>query len=531
MKKGKKITINTIICKTSKHNRVIVTALWMISIFIGIVPIIQLEALSELIDLSIQQVSGESSSRKIVALFLLILASYFLLWSASAVVIYLQKKLMANIRSKEKVDLLTRYKYLGLEDIEKGTFHDLNLRIINNFEPIYQMVFDDLWMMISMIIRVISIISIIAQFTWWCAITILVFIIPLIYYSFYAGQRNYQVSKLLARQERQLNYYSEIMTDRESVLERTLFGFTDHINAIFRSQYEKWYHEKQKVDLKNLIKKNMGMIISTFSGIVTFILLLSYVLNHVITIGLFISLVYAVFNLGGILSGKLTAIANEYAKIKEYIKDLNEYYKWSEHGMIEKMNNKKHSFQSLEFRNVSFKYQNSEKYILQNFSCIIEKNQHYALVGLNGAGKTTFVKLALGLYQQFEGNILLNNQDIRSYTRKELNSICAAIFQDFARYEMTMNENIFMNTNKQYSEWREVLDQIQISHLVKKMPNGLVTQLGKLTEDGIELSGGEWQKIALARLMVRDAALLFLMNQQLLWILLWKVRFITNSQI
>lgn len=509
MGNSKKITIKSIIVSIGKQNGRIIIGLGMLSILIGIIPLMQIQALSSFIDISIQQINNPASVQKVIWYLLLILSSYFFMWSADVVKNYLNKKLGANIRKKNKTLLLSKCQYFHLEDLEKGAFHDLNLRIINNFETICEMVFADFVRIISMLIRVLGIVFIVIDYAWWIAIVIVASVIPLIFYSFHAGRQNYQVAKKLTRQEREIHYYSEIMTSRETALERTLFGFTDNIDKKFKELYQNWYQKKLRVDLQNLVKMNLGTMISTFSGIVTFLFLLSSVINNVLTIGLFISLVYAVFDLSDILSGNLTTLANDSAKIQEYINDLNEYLTY-EREEIKGYEPIEVVFHTLEFRNVSFKYPNSQKYILRDFSCVLEAKKHYALVGLNGAGKTTFVKLALGLYHHFEGEILLNGIDIRSYSRVAINHIGSAIFQDFSKYEMTLNENIFMNTPKKYDDSRAVLEQLQLPKIIGKLPSGLETHLGKLKEDGIDLSGGEWQKIALARMMVRDTPLLFL---------------------
>jgi ATP-binding cassette, subfamily B, bacterial len=166
-----------------------------------------------------------------------------------------------------------------------------------------------------------------------------------------------------------------------------------------------------------------------------------------------------------------------------------------------------------EFRNVSFTYPGTERRVLSDFNFTLEPGERIALIGENGQGKTTVVKLITRLYDPTEGEILLDGVDLREYDLDDLHREMGVIFQDFMRYEMTARENIEVGRIEiphTIEEIKHAADKSLASGVVKKLQHGYDQMLGRRFDGGVDLSGGEWQKIALARAYLRDAQLLIL---------------------
>lgn len=159
----------------------------------------------------------------------------------------------------------------------------------------------------------------------------------------------------------------------------------------------------------------------------------------------------------------------------------------------------------LEFRNVSFHYPNSEEDILKNITINIKVGKKMAIVGQNGAGKSTFIKLLCRLYDPTEGEILLNGIDIRKYDYDEYMSIFAVVFQDYQLFAFPLGQNVATATEYDKDKAMKCLEQAGIADRVKNMPEGLDTYLYNEQEGGVEISGGEAQKIAIARALYKDA--------------------------
>lgn len=198
--------------------------------------------------------------------------------------------------------------------------------------------------------------------------------------------------------------------------------------------------------------------------------------------------------------------ANEYLKVyEEFINLPNMHYDGT--LPIEKRTD---NCYELEFRNVSFRYPDTEQWILKNVSLKFNVGEKLALVGRNGAGKTTLIKLLLRLYEPTEGEILLNGINIGKYDYEEYTQIFSVVFQDFKLYHFPLDENIAGSSKVDEERIKLVLEEVGLTGRVEKMRDGIHTILYHETGDGESLSGGEAQKAAIARALYKDAPFVIL---------------------
>jgi len=169
--------------------------------------------------------------------------------------------------------------------------------------------------------------------------------------------------------------------------------------------------------------------------------------------------------------------------------------------------------QTVEFKNVSFKYPKTDRFILKDFNLTIQSGEKIALVGENGAGKTTLIKLLLRFYDVSEGEVLVNGVNIKKIELDDWHKSIGALFQDFIKYQFTFKENVYLGDLTKINEEKFLKDAIEKSGASKyldTLPDGINQVVGKMFEGGIDLSGGQWQKLALARAFFRDAPILIL---------------------
>jgi ATP-binding cassette subfamily B protein len=167
----------------------------------------------------------------------------------------------------------------------------------------------------------------------------------------------------------------------------------------------------------------------------------------------------------------------------------------------------------IEFRKVSFRYPGTERFVLRGLDLTLEVGERLALIGENGQGKTTVVKLITRLYDPTEGQILLDGIDLREFCLEDLYSEIGVIFQDFMRYEMTARENLAVGRIEELGNTallEEAAEKSQADEVIARLPWAYDQMLGRRFEGGVDLSGGEWQKLALARAYLRDAQILIL---------------------
>lgn len=165
----------------------------------------------------------------------------------------------------------------------------------------------------------------------------------------------------------------------------------------------------------------------------------------------------------------------------------------------------------LEFKNVSFRYPNAEKYSLKNINIKIKNGEHLAVVGRNGSGKTTFIKLMCRLYDVTDGEILINGINIKDYTKESIIQLYSVVFQDFRIFSLPLNDNVCSGEEHDRDKLYSCLEQANIKERVEKMPNRDDTVLYKdMDKTGVEISGGEAQKLALARALYKDSPVVIL---------------------
>ena len=169
--------------------------------------------------------------------------------------------------------------------------------------------------------------------------------------------------------------------------------------------------------------------------------------------------------------------------------------------------------QGFVFENVGFKYHNTEKWAVKNLNFTLKKGEKLALVGENGAGKTTVVKLLARLYDPTQGRILLDGYDLKEYNVEDLRSETGVIFQDFVKFQMTANHNIAVGRINEKDNRPKIIhsaEQSLADTVIDRLPEKYDQMIGRRFADGVELSGGEWQKVALGRAYMRDAQILIL---------------------
>ena len=361
----------------------------------------------------------------------------------------------------------------------------------------------------QIVASVASVMILIVARVWWAGIFILAYLVPMYFISKRAGNRNYQAGRNAEMFNRRVDYLGEVLTGRDAVDERTLFGYGEPINKRWCEQYEASRKLRFKVKIREFFIMKCSSITLVFFSLLVASTLIYPVINGQMTAGLFMGIISAVITLMRQLGWDLPWTIEGISRIGEYMKDLTAFITLSETiGAKSKPDQFPIPLVSLEFRNVRFKYPSGNTYVLDGLSFSLQPERHYAFVGINGAGKTTITKLLTGLYSEYEGEILINGKELRQYTAGSIKSLFSVIYQDFAKYHIRMKDNISLGDISGTdidARIADLTDQAELGEIISALKDGIDTPLGKIIESGQDISGGQWQRIAIARSLLSRA--------------------------
>lgn len=407
------------------------------------------------------------------------------------------------LRNKLKSDIIKKESSIDYLLFESTATQDLILRVTDNIEVKFTRAIHSVNTAISVIIQVMGVLYAVAVYNWWIVLLYIAIMVPTIIFTFRNGRVIYQEDKKVGFITRQMNYLSEILTNRENVNERTLFGFAE----VFNQRFMKAHLYRSNYNTKVIARETLGsmlvnIVISIFTIVIIFVLS-RQIASGGLSVGLFTSIVGSMINLSKIVAFQASELILEFSTHYEYAKDFHEFMQLEEIDLENKDSRKDISFESIEIKNLRFKYKDSEEYILKGVNLSLKRGKSYSLVGLNGAGKSTIVKIIVGLYRDYEGEILLNGQDLKTFDIDTLRNIFSVVSQDFAKYSVSLKDNITFGEEK--GDINKVLKKLELEGLVHALPEKEHSYLGKVYEGGIDISGGEWQRIAIARALYKDS--------------------------
>ena len=323
--------------------------------------------------------------------------------------------------------------------------------------------------------------------------------------SFIYRKRNFNYKRRRSKDRREMNYYSDVLVNKDIVKEVRIFGLTDFFADKFKKVFGEYFRGLRALILSESLWQIALGIVSVivnlfFCGIVAL-----RVLSGEIMLGDYTLYTGAIMSIATCIATLISTSAGVYEGTL-FIDNLM-YFMNKSPGIVPTVTPgakvKRNAPHTIEFKNVSFHYPGSERCVLQNINITFSPGQTTVLVGLNGAGKTTLIKLLTRLYDPTDGVILLDGRDIREYDLESLYGLFGIIFQDFGRYAVTVGENISfgdLSLTPSHDSLMEAARQSNADGFIEKLPQGIDTPLTRQFErTGSELSGGQWQKLAIAR--------------------------------
>ena len=348
----------------------------------------------------------------------------------------------------------------------------------------------------------------------WLIVLLLIAIIPAFLGESYFNDRSYALTRGQTPERRELDYVRYLGASDETAKEVKIFDLSGFIIERFRQLSGKFYDDNRRLSIRRSVWGTFFAVLGSLGYYAAYVVIIIKTVEGSVSIGQLVFLAGSFRQLRTLLEGILTRFTSV-SQGAIYLRDFFEFFE-----IVPKIKLSpnplpfpKNLEQGFTFEDVGFRYVNSDRWANRHLNFTLHPGEKLALVGENGAGKTTLVKLLSRLYDPTEGRILLEGIDLREYDLADLRLNVGIIFQDYLRYQMTFAQNIAVgNINQkenrpliEFSAQRSMADI-----LAAKLPGAYDQMLGKRFADGVELSGGEWQKVALARAYMRNAQLLIL---------------------
>lgn len=409
--------------------------------------------------------------------------------------------------------LLSKISSLDIEYFERPDFKNLleKVREAHNFRP-QNLLTNFLYVLQNVTTLIIALFAI-AQFNIFLTLVVLLFTIPEYISRLNISKVSYTIWSWNSPLKKRFYYIADILQDAKFIKELKVFGLGKRLLQDMKDIQNKFYEDNLSISKKSFKYSSSTGILGSLIFVSFEVYVFLQALASKITVGdvSFYSQIVSNFQRG--LSGFFYTVNNVYDD-SLYVKSIFDVLD-IENLIKEPLSPVKKELQipKIEFKNVTFRYPSSKKLVLKNFSLIIEPGQKIAIVGENGAGKSTIIKLLSRLYDVDSGEILIDGTNVKEFLTQDLCKYFGVIYQDFCQYDYSVEENIYFGDITKKLDDKNIFVASKKSSadtFINKLPHGYKQVLGTSFEGSVELSQGQWQKIALARAFYRNASVLVL---------------------
>ena len=428
--------------------------------------------------------------------------------------ITLSDSLLGDLFSnRSSVDIMNHAATLDLDQFEDPVFYD-KLERARRQTITRVVLISQVFSQFQDIITLLFLAGGLVAFNPWLLLILVLAVIPSFIGESYFNERSYSLSRGWTPERRELDYLRFVGASDETAKEIKIFNLSGFITERFAILADKYFRTNSRLAIQRAAWGSGLSFLGTLSYYGAYVFIILRTVAGAISIGSLTFLAGSFNQMRNLLQG----IMSRFSSIAEgalYLQDLFDFFAIKPKIVSPAQGRAfPHPIkQGFVFENVGFKYLNSERWAIRNMSFTLHAGEKLALVGENGAGKTTLVKLLARLYEPNEGRITLDGYDLKEYDLMDLRKEIGVIFQDFVKFQLTAPENIAIGRIDQKGDEPRIVTSAKKSladSVIEKLPEHYQQMLGKRFSKGVELSGGEWQKIALARAYMGDAQLLIL---------------------
>ncbi|WP_234733148.1 ABC transporter ATP-binding protein [Tellurirhabdus bombi] len=417
------------------------------------------------------------------------------------------------VTNRISIDLMEHAATLDLEQFEDATFYD-KLERARRQTTGRSILLSSVFGQVQELISVGFLGAGLVVYNPWLLLLLLLAVIPAFLGDNYFNQKSYSLSRSWTPERRELDYLRFIGASDETAKEVKIFGLSSFLIDRFRHLSGEYYLKNRALSIRRAGWGTLLTVLGTVGYYAAYVWIVARAIGGTISLGDLTFLAGSFRQLRSSMEGILLQFSS-LTQEAVYLQDLFDFFEIKPliHSTSKPLPFPAKIQEGFVFENVGFKYTNSERWALRNVNFTLHPGEKLALVGENGAGKTTLVKLLARLYDPAEGRILLDGHDLRDYDLLDLRRNISVIFQDYVRFKMSAGVNIAVGDIDERSNQPRIETSAQRSladTVIAKLPGGYEQQLGRNFGKGVELSGGEWQKVALGRAYMRDSQMLIL---------------------
>ncbi|GAB4212328.1 MAG: ABC transporter ATP-binding protein [Roseiflexaceae bacterium] len=426
----------------------------------------------------------------------------------------LQRVLNSRLKHRMSTAIVEQAIDLDLHYFENATYYDKlqNARQELNFRAMT--ILETSFLLTQHVVTIGTVLVIMVSFNPLLALILIFAAIPALVAQLRYGDMSFMVETMRAPESRRMAYFEHLLTVDTSAKEVKLFGLGRPLLQRYNTLFEKFYVQDRDLARWRGSRSILWGMLTNASYYLAYGWIIWRTVTGNMTLG-DLTLYLTLFRQSQMSVQQMFGSIGQIYESGRFMDNLFSFLalKNQSTGQTKALPMPQPIRQGIEFRNVSFRYPSRNYWALRNINLHIAPGEKVAIVGTNGAGKTTLVKLLTRLYDPTEGQILIDGVDIRDYNLAELRQRIGVIFQDFVRYHTTLQENIGFGQIEALDDLERIDRAAQrggADELIGKLPDGYQTMLGAWFEKGHELSGGQWQKIALSRAFMRDGEVLVL---------------------
>lgn len=426
---------------------------------------------------------------------------------------FVQSRSQLILRTSFRAKMIGKLKKLKYEHFENPESMEIIDKAFNRTENAARMLFPMYFTgTISSLVSVLGSFYLLVQVEWWLILTVLIPFLLEFYFSLGLNYDIYDQLESYWNMDYSNGILGKCLSTREIVKENRLHQATDYLVSEYQTRQYRRNREYEKYYLKHLRKILTSGNLARISIIFNVFLLLWMQMTDKISLGALVSLSLLIFDSIYEELNKTTVILEGGPYHVNTFEYYERYFDLSENSDENKVEIPESG--TIEFKNVWFRYPGTDKYILKGLSFKVEDGEKISIVGENGEGKTTMIKLLLGLFSPDKGEILIGGKSIEQLKSSEkISQLCGTVFQDFMRYSINARENITVGDIEniyQEKDIEEVAKKVNAYNFIQNLPNKWDTILNRMFEKGVDLSGGQWQRIAMARAVLGDKKILIL---------------------